>query len=106
LSYFDFEIEYIPAKKSLPPPGWESWDQFTETMRDWIALYPSLKELRELGFSIKGCFKNPFFGLNLFNHKKSHMTPKQFEILKTVRQIAEENKCKVALYAKDGKFES
>jgi len=96
----DYDLQFIKYPTALPEGGWTSWDQYTESTRDYIALFPSLKELRELGFSIKACFTNPFFGLNLFNHKKAHMTPEQFEILETVRQIAEENDCRVALYGK------
>ncbi len=98
----DLEVIYLKEDYSQPPPegGWTSWDQFTESMRDYIALFPSLKELRELGFSVKACFTNPSFGLNLFNQKKSRMTPEQFELLETVREIAEENHCRVSLYGK------
>jgi len=98
----DLEVSYLKGEYSQSPPegGWTSWDQYTESMRDYIALFPSLKELRELGFSVKGVVKNPFFGLNLYNHKKTRMTTEQIILLETVRQIAEENKCKVALYAK------
>lgn len=97
----DLEVVYIPEKR-LPPSegGWTSWDQYTESFRDWIDLYPTLKELRELGFSVKALIKNPFFGLNLYNHKKTRMTTEQIMLLETVRQIAEENNCQVALYAK------
>lgn len=96
----EYDLQFIKYPTALPEGGWTSWDQFTESTRDYIALFPSLKELRELGFSAKGVVKNPFFGLNLYNHKKTRMTTEQIMLLETVREIAEENNCQVALYAK------
>ncbi len=105
----DLEVSHLKKDYSQSPPegGWTSWDQFTESTRDYISLFPSLKELRELGIlqnfldtceDARGIGSPDYeYFIRWFDQLRKKVNR---EILQTAREIAEENNCQVALYAK------